>query len=68
MSSPKISPKPLPRITPNTNYAEDGFPITRFEANVFDDPPTSIAKALELNATVSVKPLHNGWIAIGDVS
>ena len=68
MSTPKITPKPLPRITPNTSYAEDGSPLTRFEVEADTDVFPSVAKALEMNATVSTRPLHGGrLVAIGDV-
>ena len=66
MSTPRISPKPLPRITHNYGYAEDGSPITRFEVETPPDTLPSVAKAITHNG-VLVKPLRNGLIAVGDV-
>lgn len=60
-------PKPLPRITPNTHYAEDGSPFTRFESVYFDGHP-SLAKVIETNTRASAKPLRGGLMAIGDIS
>ena len=76
MSSPRITPKPLPRITPNTRYAEDGSPLTRFESYPPIDPlPKEDLLSLRAGRAVVIdkatdckaKILRNGSIAIGDL-
>ena len=61
MNEPKITSRPGPKITPNTKYDRDGYPI--------DHPytiPVMGPSHIDVPDT-NVKILPNGNIAIGDV-
>ena len=58
-----------PKITTNTSYAEDGYPVTRFEH--CDTPlysnPSSATEIVWNDERIPVKTLSNGRIVIGDI-
>lgn len=59
-----------PKITPNTNYAEDGYPVTRFErcdTPLYTAPPAAY-EIVWNDERIPVKRLTDGRIAFGDIS
>lgn len=59
MNTPKITSRPGPKITPNTKYDRDGYPIPPIKAS-------SLIGAFS-DADCHVKILPSGNVAIGDV-